>query len=81
MKYENFVDDGLPGTHWNGTKSGKLDYILMSPELAKKVKQGGIERRGVLGGKDGDRFPHFPEIKTAKDAASDHAALWVDVDI
>jgi endonuclease/exonuclease/phosphatase family metal-dependent hydrolase len=81
MKHENFVDDGRPGTHGNGTKSGKLDYILMSPELAKKVKQGGIERRGVWGGKNGDLFPHFPEIKTVKDAASDHAALWVDVDV
>ena len=81
MKHESFVNDGRPGTHGNGTKSGKLDYILMSPELAKKVNQGGIERRGVWGGKNGDLFPHFPEIKTAKDAASDHAALWVDVDI
>ena len=81
MKHEKFVGDGRPGTHGNGTKSGKLDYILMSPELAKKAKLGGIERRGVWGGKNGDLFPHFPEVKTAKDAASDHAALWVDLDI
>jgi len=81
MKHEKFVGDGRSGTHGNGTKSGKLDYILMSPELAKKAKLGGIERRGVWGGKNGDLFPHFPEVKTAKDAASDHAALWVDLDI
>ena len=81
IKHEKFVGDGRPGTHGNGTKSGKLDYILMSPELAKKAKLGGIERRGVWGGKNGDLFPHFPEVKTAKDAASDHAALWVDLDI
>lgn len=53
----------------------------MSPELVKKVRQGGIERRGVGEGKNGNLFPHFPEIKTVKDAASDHAALWVDIDI
>ena len=47
MKHEKFVGDDRPGTHGNGTKSGKLDYILMSPELAKKAKRGGIERRGV----------------------------------
>ena len=81
MKHEKFAGDDRPGTHGNGTKSGKLDYILMSPELANKTKLGGIERRGVWGGKNGDLFPHFPEIKTAKDAASDHAALWVDLDI
>jgi hypothetical protein len=34
-----------------------------------------------LSGKNGDLFQHFPEIKTAKDAASDHAALWIDLDI
>ena len=81
MKHEKFVGGGRPGTNGNGTKSGKLDYILMSPELTKKAKIGGIERRGVWGGKHGDLFPHFPEIKTAKDAASDHAALWVDLDL
>jgi hypothetical protein len=45
------------------------------------VIQGGIERRGVWGGIDGKLFPHFPEIKTAKDAASDHAALWADINL
>ncbi len=75
------MGDGREGTHGNGTKSGKLDYILMSPESAKKAKLGGIERRDVWVGKNGDLFPHIPEIKTAKDAASDHAALWVDIDI
>jgi endonuclease/exonuclease/phosphatase family metal-dependent hydrolase len=47
MKHEKFVGDDSPGTHGNVTKSGKLDYILMSPELAEKAKLGGIERRGV----------------------------------
>ena len=56
-------------------------YILMSPNLSGKVTKGGIERRGVWGGKDGKLFPHLPTMATAKDAASDHAALWVDLDI
>jgi endonuclease/exonuclease/phosphatase family metal-dependent hydrolase len=81
MKHDKFTGDGRLGTHGNGTKSSKLDYILMSPKLSDKVKQGGIERRGVWGGKNGDLFPHFPEIKTAKDAASDHAALWADINL
>lgn len=81
MKHPKFKGDKRPGTHGNGTKSSKLDYILMSPGLAAKVVMAGIERRGVWGGKNGTLFPHFDEIKTAKDAASDHAALWVEVDI
>jgi hypothetical protein len=53
----------------------------MSPKLAETVKKAGIERRGVWGGTNGTLFPHFPEIKESKDAASDHAALWVELDI
>jgi endonuclease/exonuclease/phosphatase family metal-dependent hydrolase len=81
MTHNKFVVDGRPGTHGNGNAGDKIDYILMSPQLANVVQQGGIERRGVWGGKNGTLFPHYPEIKKAKDAASDHAALWVDLDL
>ena len=81
MTHPKFKGDGRPGTHGNGTKSSKLDYILMSPKLSKKVLSGGIERRGVWGGENGTLFPHLPTIKKSVDAASDHAALWVEVDI
>ena len=81
MVHPKFQGDGRPGTHGNGTKSGKLDYILMSPKLSNRVIRGGIERKGVWSGKNGKLFPHLPTIKTSVDAASDHAALWVDLDI
>lgn len=81
MVHPRFVSDGRPGTHGNGTASAKLDYILMSPALAEAVVAAGVERRGVWGGKNGTLFPHFPEIRSPKDAASDHAALWVDLDL
>lgn len=81
MSHPNFTGDGRPGTYGNGTESGKFDYILMSPELAAKVTAGGIERRGVWGGKHGTLFPHFPEVHNATEAASDHAALWAEVSI
>lgn len=81
MVHPKFQGDGRPGTHGNGTKSGKFDYILMSPKLSDKVIKGGIERQGVWGGKNGTLFPHLATIKTEVDAASDHAALWVDLDI
>jgi endonuclease/exonuclease/phosphatase family metal-dependent hydrolase len=79
--HPKFVGDGRPGTYANGTKSNKLDYILMSPQLADKVSACSIERRGVWGGTNGTLFPHLPEIESAKDAASDHAALWADFDL
>lgn len=81
MAHPKFAGDRRPGTIGNGTKSDKFDYILMSPRLADKVLNAGIERRGVWGGKHGTLFPHFPEIKVEKDAASDHAAVWVELDM
>jgi len=81
MAHPKFVGDGRPGTHGNGTKSSKFDYILMSPKLSNKVIKGGIERKGVWGGKDGKLFQHLTTINKKVDAASDHAALWVDLAI
>jgi endonuclease/exonuclease/phosphatase family metal-dependent hydrolase len=78
MAHAKFVGDGRPGTYANGTKSGKIDYILLSPALAGRITGGGVERRGVWGGKHGTLFPHLPEMLTEIDSASDHAALWAD---
>jgi endonuclease/exonuclease/phosphatase family metal-dependent hydrolase len=76
-----FVGDGRPGTFANGTKSNKIDYILLSPELFAKVTAGGVFRKGVWGGVNGTLFPHFEEMTEAIHAASDHAAVWADVEI
>jgi endonuclease/exonuclease/phosphatase family metal-dependent hydrolase len=78
MTHPAFVGDGRPGTHGNGTASAKLDYLLMSPALSARVTAAGIERRGVWGGVNGTLFPHLPEITKKIEAASDHAALFVD---
>lgn len=78
-QHVNYQGDGRPGTYGNGTASGKLDYILLSPALWATVQQAGVERHGVWGGTHGTLWNIFPEMKTAKDAASDHAALWVDL--
>lgn len=72
---------GREGTHGNCGPSAKLDYILLSPELYAKVAAAGVERRGMWGGVNGTLWPHFPEVTNADEAASDHAALWVDLDL
>lgn len=76
-----FQDGGRPGTFKNGTASNKIDYILMSPELFAKATGGGIFRDGVWGGKNGTLFPHLPTITKEVEAASDHAAIWAELDI
>lgn len=72
-------DGGRPGTHDNCTAASKLDYILLSADLFNKVTAAGYERRGMWGGKNGTLWPHFPEVERGLHAASDHAALWVDL--
>lgn len=76
-----FVSGGKAGTHGNCGPSAKLDYILLSPDLFAKVTSAGVERRGMWGGVNGTLWPHFKEVSNADEAASDHAALWVDLDI
>ena len=79
--HASFDDGGRPGTFGNGTASNKIDYILLSPELFARTKAGGIFRMGVWGGKNGTLFPHYPEMTKASEAASDHAAIWAEIDI
>ena len=76
-----FNNHGRPGTFGDGNKSNKIDYILLSPDLFQKARGGEIFRMGVWGGKDGTRFPHFQEITKAVEAASDHAAIFADIDL
>jgi endonuclease/exonuclease/phosphatase family metal-dependent hydrolase len=79
--HPNFHGDSRPGTFGNGAASEKIDYILLSPALFAKVTNGGVERRGVWGGTTGTLFPHFPEITKAIEAASDHAAVFADLNL
>lgn len=79
-------DDGdpneeRPGTFGNGTKSQKIDYLLLSPSLLARAYSAGIFRKGVWGGKHGTLFPHFDTIEFEHQAASDHAALYVDINL
>jgi endonuclease/exonuclease/phosphatase family metal-dependent hydrolase len=74
-----------PGTFQSCSLRNKLDYILLSPELAARMNGGGIFRMGLWGDPDNVNPPSawaiFPEITEAKHAASDHAAIFVDLDV
>ncbi|MGI0485635.1 endonuclease/exonuclease/phosphatase family protein [Pantanalinema rosaneae CENA516] len=76
-----FVSDGRPGTYGNGTASQKIDYLLLSPALFDRVTGGGVFRKGVWGGKNGTLFPHYAEMTKPIHAASDHAAIWADIEL
>ncbi|HEY0636904.1 MAG TPA: endonuclease/exonuclease/phosphatase family protein [Pseudonocardiaceae bacterium] len=74
-----------PGSFQSCGLAERLDYILLSPELAAKATGGGVHRTGLWGNpknkKPPARWPVYPEITAARHAASDHAAVWVDLDL
>ncbi len=79
--HPKYQSDGRIGTFANGAKSNKIDYILLSPPLFDRVTSAGVFRKGVWGGRNGTLFPHFETITKASEAASDHAAIWAEIDI
>ena len=80
-EHPSFQDDGHPGTFQSATKRDKIDYVLMSPELFALVKGGGVWRKGVWGGGKQPHWEVYPEMTSSYQAASDHAAVWCDIEI
>lgn len=76
-----FQGDGHPGTYQRGGAKEKIDYILLSPALFERIQQGGVWRKGVWGPNKKPGWEVYPEMTSSYHAASDHAALWVDVDV
>jgi hypothetical protein len=74
-----------PGTFQSCSLRNRLDYILLSPELAQAVTGGGIFRKGLWGTPTNKNPPQawsiFGEITGSVHAASDHAAVWIDLDL
>jgi hypothetical protein len=64
ISHEKFKDEHeLTWTHKRWGDGIKLDYILLSPKLQEKVKQAGIERRGVWGLGKEEPYEQFAEMK------------------
>ncbi|KQU69150.1 endonuclease/exonuclease/phosphatase family protein [Phycicoccus sp. Root101] len=77
--HPSFDDGGYPGTYTTGRTANKIDYILCSPAVFTSITAGGIFRKGVWTASR--RWEMYPTLTREQDAASDHAALWVDVDL
>jgi endonuclease/exonuclease/phosphatase family metal-dependent hydrolase len=79
--HANFDNGGFPGTFGGATASNKIDYVLLSPELMAKVDGGGVLRKGVWPGVRPRKWEAYEEIEKPVHAASDHAAIWADIDV
>ncbi|NPE61175.1 endonuclease [Dickeya dadantii] len=90
------IDPSLPETarytyYFSGGKAGErlnqLDYIFISTPLHQAKVTCGIERRGIynidkITAKEGaEPVTPFPTVTSWDTAASDHAAVWVELDI
>ncbi|WP_310497588.1 endonuclease/exonuclease/phosphatase family protein [Sandarakinorhabdus sp.] len=75
-----FADGGFAGTFGSSSGREKFDYILLSPALFALASRAGVERRGMWAGVRPRKWEMFPEVTREVEAASDHAALWVDLD-
>jgi endonuclease/exonuclease/phosphatase family metal-dependent hydrolase len=79
--HDAFDNGGYPGTFGACSALNKIDYMLLSPALFAKVKAGGVFRKGMWPGVRPRKWEAYEELKRPEDAASDHAALWVDLDL
>ena len=81
FEHPAFNDGGYPGTYGACNAGNKIDYILLSPKLYQCVQAGGVMRQGMWPGLRPKRWETYADLDHPKNAASDHAALWVDLDL
>jgi endonuclease/exonuclease/phosphatase family metal-dependent hydrolase len=74
-----FDDGGFPGTFGTQSARNKIDYVLLSPSLMDLVTKGGIFRQGVFSASH--RWPMFDTLTQKIHQASDHAAIWADLNL
>lgn len=77
--HETFDDGGWPGTYTTGRAGNKIDYLLCSPAVFAAITAAGVHRKGVWTASG--RWETYPTLTKEIHAASDHHALWVDVDV
>ena len=76
-----FKSDGFAGTYGSAGPGNKIEYILLSPALYQRMTGGGVFRKGVWAGTRAKRWSMYKTIKEESRAASDHAAIWAELDL
>jgi endonuclease/exonuclease/phosphatase family metal-dependent hydrolase len=72
-----------PGTWDSCGLRNRFDYILLSPGLADSFTAGSVLRTGLWGSRTTrpTNWDTYPEMTSSPMQASDHAAVYVDLDI
>jgi len=79
-EHPRYEADARTGTY--GTGRDKIDYILLSPGLFDRMTAGGVDRSGVWRGpRVRNPWTMLDSLTRPEEAASDHAAIWCDLDV
>jgi endonuclease/exonuclease/phosphatase family metal-dependent hydrolase len=72
-----------PGTYDSQGLRNRLDYVFVSKSLEPLVSGGGVFRKGVWGSRKTrpTEWDTYPEMSAQWEQASDHAAVYLDLDI
>ena len=74
------TDERGIGTFGLGNDRDKIDYLLLSPALFNhRVTAAGLFRKGAWPGSRPPRWTVYPELKEKVHVASDHHAIWVEI--
>ena len=80
-EHPNFEWNGRKGTFKSGNEDDKIDYVLLSPELFALTTGGAVFRKGVYrGNRTKDPWDIFDTMTKPQHEASDHAAIYADID-
>ncbi|MFG2191683.1 endonuclease/exonuclease/phosphatase family protein [Streptomyces sp. NPDC048639] len=70
---------GAPGTYGTGQSlRQKIDYLMLSPDLFDRVQAVDVERRGIWAP---HTFKSFETVTSKATQASDHGALFADLEM
>ncbi|WP_289024234.1 hypothetical protein [uncultured Salegentibacter sp.] len=68
------------GAYRMGVNIKQKDYLLLSPELFKKTKRSGLNRKGIWPEKR-PMWSVYSNINSKAHAASEHPAVWADIEV
>jgi endonuclease/exonuclease/phosphatase family metal-dependent hydrolase len=80
---QGFQVGNKPGTFGSCGLRNRLDYILISQSLEPHFTGGGVFRKGLWGSRKTrpTDWDTYPEMKESLEQASDHAAVFIDLNI
>ena len=80
-EHPDFVWGPRRGTFGGGNEDEKIDYVLLSPALFARATGGGVNRSGVWRGpRTREPWDVYETLVDEVDQASDHAAIYADID-